>query len=317
MNLYTSAPTSAIFPKFNASQHVRSRSSSFYKCAPQSNLESPKRSDLKIEPPFPRLLCQNHSCMCGRRQFIEAAAATSLLPLFPSMASSNPSSDYTDMLNRVHSPKPEWYEDFYASFLANSMKSYEEEIADYKSQMFANLSGKAQKVLEIGIGAGPNLKYYAGDEGVQVYGVDPNQKMEKYAREAAQNAGLPPENFVFKQAVGEAIPLPDASVDAVVGTLVLCSVTNVDMTLKEVKRVLRPGGLYIFVEHVAAKEGTMLRFMQNVLDPLQQIAFDGCHLIRTTGSNIMGAGFSNVDLNMTSISSFAFINPQVYGIAYR
>lgn len=61
----------------------------------------------------------------------------------------------------------------------------------------------------------------------------------------------------------------------------------------------------------------MLRFMQNVLDPLQQIAFDGCHLIRTTGSNIMGAGFSNVDLNMTSISSFAFINPQVYGIAYR
>ncbi|KAL0538879.1 hypothetical protein IC582_023046 [Cucumis melo] len=317
MNLCTSAPTSVIFPKFNASQHVRCRSSSFYKCSHQSNLESPKRSDLKIEPPFPRLLCQNHSCLCGRRQFIEAAAATSLLPLCPSMASSNPSSDYTAMLNRVRSPKPEWYEDFFASFLANSMKSYEEEIADYKSQMFANLSGKAQKVLEIGIGAGPNLKYYAGDEGVQVYGVDPNQKMEKYAREAAQNAGLPPENFVFKQAVGEAIPLPDASVDAVVGTLVLCSVTNVDMTLKEVKRVLRPGGLYIFVEHVAAKEETMLRFMQNVLDPLQQIVFDGCHLTRTTGSNIIGAGFSNVDLNMASFSSLAFINPQVYGIAYR
>lgn len=57
--------------------------------------------------------------------------------------------------------------------------------------------------------------------------------------------------------------------------------------------------------------------MQNVLDPLQQIVFDGCHLTRTTGSNIIGAGFSNVDLNMASFSSLAFINPQVYGIAYR
>lgn len=75
------------------------------------------------------------------------------------------------------------------------------QIADYKSQMFANLRGKAQKVLEIGIGAGPNLKYYAGNEGMEVYGVDPNKKMEKYAREAAENAGLPPENFEFKQAV--------------------------------------------------------------------------------------------------------------------
>ena len=75
------------------------------------------------------------------------------------------------------------------------------QIAVYKSQMFANLRGKSQKVLEIGIGAGPNLKYYAGNEGMEVYGVDPNQKMEKYAREAAKNAGLPPESFEFKQAV--------------------------------------------------------------------------------------------------------------------
>ncbi|XP_011655689.1 methyltransferase-like protein 7A isoform X2 [Cucumis sativus] len=221
------------------------------------------------------------------------------------------------LITLVRSPKPDWYEDFYASVLANGMKSYEEEIAVYKSQMFANLRGKSQKVLEIGIGAGPNLKYYAGNEGMEVYGVDPNQKMEKYAREAAKNAGLPPESFEFKQAVGEAIPLPDASVDAVVGTLVLCSVTNVDMTLREVKRVLRPGGLYIFVEHVAAKEGTVLRFIQDVLDPLQQIVADGCHLTRRTGQNIIQTGFSNVDLNIASFSNAAFINPQVYGVAYR
>ncbi|KAL0538878.1 hypothetical protein IC582_023045 [Cucumis melo] len=307
MILYASPPSSAIFSISNASQQAKPRSSST-NCAHQSIPEA---------PPFSRLFCHNHSCLCGRRRFIEAATATSLFPLCPSMASSNSSSDYVAILNRVRPPKPDWYEDFYASVLANGMKSYEEEIAVYKSQMFANLRGKSQKVLEIGIGAGPNLKYYAGNEGMEVYGVDPNQKMEKYAREAAKNAGLPPESFEFKQAVGEAIPLPDASVDAVVGTLVLCSVTDVDMTLREVKRVLRPGGLYIFVEHVAAKEGTALRFIQDVLDPLQQIVADGCHLTRRTGQNIIQTGFSNVDLNITSFSDAAFINPQVYGVAYR
>lgn len=55
--------------------------------------------------------------------------------------------------------------------------------------------------MEIGIGTGPNLKYYAGHTDVEVFGVDPNQKMEKYARAAAVNAGLPPANFNFIHAV--------------------------------------------------------------------------------------------------------------------
>ncbi len=74
-------------------------------------------------------------------------------------------------------------------------------IAGYKSQLFSNLKGKAQKVLEIGIGTGPNLKYYAGEADVQVFGMDPNRKMEKYAQAAAVDAGLPLSNFEFIQAV--------------------------------------------------------------------------------------------------------------------
>lgn len=74
-------------------------------------------------------------------------------------------------------------------------------IAGYKSELFANLRGKAQKVLEIGIGTGPNLRYYAGENGVQVFGVDPNRKMERYAKAAAVAAGLPVPNFKFIQAV--------------------------------------------------------------------------------------------------------------------
>lgn len=222
------------------------------------------------------------------------------------------------MLRKVHPPRPDWYEELYASVLNSGMQAYEDEIAVYKSELFESLKGKAQQVLEIGIGTGPNLKYYAAaDSGVRVFGVDPNQKMERYAQAAAVASGLPLSNFEFIQAVGEAIPLDDASVDAVVGTLVLCSVKDVDKTLKEIKRVLRPGGLYLFVEHVAAKDGTTLRFIQSVLDPLQQTLADGCHLTRETGNNISGSGFSGVELSMTSLSSTSIINPQIYGIACK
>lgn len=75
-------------------------------------------------------------------------------------------------------------------------------VAGYKSLIFANLRGKAENVLEIGIGAGPNLKYYAGDNsGVRVFGIDPNKKMERYAQAAALNVGLPPADFKFIHAV--------------------------------------------------------------------------------------------------------------------
>lgn len=117
--------------------------------------------------------------------------------------------------------------------------------------------------------------------------------------------------------VGEAIPLNDASVDAVVGTLVLCSVKEVGQTLQEVKRVLKPGGLYLFVEHVAAKDGTILRLLQSALDPLQQTVADGCHLSRDTGKEILQAGFSSVDLSMAFLSNAFIINPHVYGIASK
>ncbi|KAI9111502.1 hypothetical protein K1719_017192 [Acacia pycnantha] len=116
--------------------------------------------------------------------------------------------------------------------------------------------------------------------------------------------------------VGEVIPLDDASVDAVVGTLVLCSVNDVSLTLQEMKRVLRPGGMYVFVEHVGVKEGT-LRFIQKILDPLQQTLADRCHLCRDTGSDISEAGFSRVDLNTVSLKKAALENPQIYGVAYK
>lgn len=79
-----------------------------------------------------------------------------------------------------------------------------DKIAGYKRKLFNNLT-KAEKVLEIGVGTGPNLKYYASNENVCVVGMDPNQKMEKYACESAREAGLKPETFRFMQGVSQAV----------------------------------------------------------------------------------------------------------------
>ncbi|CAM8878426.1 unnamed protein product [Rhodiola kirilowii] len=258
--------------------------------------------------------CESYFCLCGRRRFI-GASVTSVFPIRPSRASEL-TPDYKDAMKRFRPQKPDWYEELFATAMDTSMKPYEAEVTTYKSQLFAELKGKASEVLELGIGTGPNLKYYAG-AGLHVIGVDPNAKMEKYAKAAATAAGLQVANFDFRQAVGEALPLANASVDAVVGTLVLCSVGDVNRTLSEVMRVLKPGGLYLFLEHVAAKDGTFLRIIQTLLDPLQEALADGCHLTQNTGQSISQAGFSKVDINSIFVSSASLLGPHVYGIAVK
>ncbi|GMP58323.1 hypothetical protein CsSME_00022034 [Camellia sinensis var. sinensis] len=159
---------------------------------------------------------------------------TSSSPIPPSSASPpHLDEDYPkDVLNSIHPPRPDWYEELFAFVMAKGSKAYEAQAARFKTQIFTNLRGKDKTVLELGIGTGPNLKYYASDNGVRVFGIDPNKKMEKYAQAAAAAAGLPPENFKFIHAVAEVLPLSDASVDAVVGTVVLCSVKDINKTLK-------------------------------------------------------------------------------------
>ncbi|RZC28554.1 hypothetical protein D0Y65_000501, partial [Glycine soja] len=105
------------------------------------------------------------------------------------------------LLKKFHPPRPDWYEEFYASVMNSAAKDYEAEVAMYKSQIFSNLKGKGLRILEIGIGTGPNLSYYAIGSDVEVVGIDPNQKIEKHARSSAVSAGLPPSSFEFIQVV--------------------------------------------------------------------------------------------------------------------
>ncbi len=177
--------------------------------------------------------------------------------------------------------------------MATSMGGYEGAIAARKAALFASVFGgagaeKQQQldVVEVGVGAGPNLRFYPSGSRVRsVTGVEPNEYMAPYAQAAAASAGVP---LSLSLGYAEALPLPDACADVVVTTLVLCTVRDAGAALAEVARVLRPGGAYVFIEHVAAdaSRAPVLAAAQRLLDPAQQLLAGGCHLTRATGALI-------------------------------
>jgi SAM-dependent methyltransferase len=172
-------------------------------------------------------------------------------------------------------------------------------------------------VLEIGPGAGPNLRYYPSD--VNWLGVEPNPYMHPYLNQAIISLGRPDGRFRVDpgDTGGVRLPAPDASMDAVVSTLVLCSVPNPDATLQEILRVLKPGGKFVFIEHVAAQDGTRLRSFQNFLQPLWTFVGDGCHPNRETWSAISQAGFSHVDIQHFRQPTSGPASPHISGTAVK
>ena len=174
----------------------------------------------------------------------------------------------------------------HAWVLAHLGARYERMVTDRKRALFAGLAGN---VLEIGPGTGPNLVYYP--PGIRWLGVEPNPYMYPYLRTAAARAGLQAD---LRPGMAERLPADDNSMDAVVSTLVLCSVSDPEGVLREIRRVLKPGGRFLFVEHVAAPAGTRLRRVQTAIRPLWKIIGDGCHPDRETGPAIEHAGFTEV-----------------------
>jgi len=110
--------------------------------------------------------------------------------------------------------------------------------------------------------------------------------------------------------------MPDASVDAVVSTLVLCSVDGHRDALAEILRVLRPGGRFVFIEHVGAPEGTWLRRLQRWIRPLWKPVADGCRPDRDTGDRILEAGFERVEMDRFRLP-LPVVSPHVAGTAWK
>ncbi len=112
--------------------------------------------------------------------------------------------------------------------------------------------------------------------------------------------------------VAEALPQADGTVDAVVSTVVLCSVAHPAKVLAEVQRVLRPGGIVVFIAHLAAPQGTPLRRFQDALAPAWRLLANGCHPNRETGAMVQQAGFRELDI-MTFDAAFPLVRPHIAG----
>lgn len=142
------------------------------------------------------------------------------------------------------------------------------------------------RVLEIGIGSGLNFPFYGGAV-TSVIGLEPSSELRSMARPRAEAAAVP---ITLLDASAETIPLDSGTIDTVVTTWTLCTIPNAARALGEMRRVLRPGGALLFVEHGRAPEPGVARW-QDRLDPLWSRLAGGCHLNRKMDDLINGSGF--------------------------
>ena len=141
-------------------------------------------------------------------------------------------------------------------------------------------------VLEIGIGSGLNLSHYGADV-TSITGVDPAAELTSKARERAERIDIPLEVLGIS---GEEIPSEADRFDSVVCTWTLCSIPNPYRAIDEMRRVLKPGGKLIFVEHGRADEERVIRW-QRRLEPIWKIIGGGCHLTRRPDELLTEGGF--------------------------
>ena len=204
-----------------------------------------------------------------------------------------------------------WYKKVFAWLMAQGANDdYEKALSDRKQALFSNLHGD---VVEIGPGAGPNLRHYPRD--IHLIGIEPNPYMHPYLQAEAEKLGI---NVDIHPSTAEKLDFADNSVDAVVSTLVLCSVPDLPGTLQEILRVLKPGGRFFFLEHVAAPQGTWLRRVQSGIKPIWKPLADGCHPDRETWVALEKAGFKSVDYQHFRAPSVpAIVSPQIIGVATK
>lgn len=202
-----------------------------------------------------------------------------------------------------------WFKRLHARLLAKGNGSYDAAMAPRKRALFGDLTGT---VLEIGAGAGANLDFLRRE--VHWIGIEPNPFAHEFLRERTRALALSAELHV---APAERLPVADASVDAVVCSLVLCTVHDVATTLAEVRRVLKPGGRFAFLEHVAGQPGSRERRMQRVFRAPWRVIGDGCHPDRDTAVAIRSAGFRTVHCDQWDAPLPAIVRPHLSGIAIR
>jgi ubiquinone/menaquinone biosynthesis C-methylase UbiE len=167
------------------------------------------------------------------------------------------------------------------------------------------------RVLEIGIGSGLNLPYYDSAKVSKVWGLDPSPEMTKMAK---RTAGSLPFEVEFIGLPGDEIPLEDNSVDTVVVTYTLCTIPETTPALRQMSRVLRPGGELIFCEHGAAPDARVRRW-QDRLNPIWKQLGGGCNLNRPIPALIEAGGFRIKSLDTMYIPGWRPASYNYWGTA--
>ena len=164
------------------------------------------------------------------------------------------------------------------------------------------------QILEIGMGSGINIPFYNPQKVEKLWGLEPSEGMREKAKPRVDAAlfdlewlGLP----------GEEIPLDDNSIDTVVLTYTLCTIPDALKAVKQMRRVLKPGGKLLFSEHGKAPDEAIHRW-QKKLDPLWGKMAGGCHLSRDIPDLLTQGGFEVKDIDSMYVPS----TPKVAGFTY-
>ncbi|PLZ08031.1 class I SAM-dependent methyltransferase [Fischerella thermalis] len=177
-------------------------------------------------------------------------------------------------------------------------------LAKYRQEVLANVEGE---VLEIGFGSGVNLSYYP-EHIHKIITVDVNPGIHALAQKRIQASSITVDHHILS---GENLPMADHAFNSVVSTWTLCSIENVEQALKEIYRVLKPGGRFFFIEHGLSNEPNV-QVWQNRLTPLQKIIAGGCQLNRNI-RQILENQFDTVSLE----EFYAEKTPKIIGYLYK
>ncbi|GAA1447609.1 class I SAM-dependent methyltransferase [Leifsonia poae] len=197
---------------------------------------------------------------------------------------------------------------FNAAFFRAMGPYLERSLRRRKEHVFAELPSE---VVEIGSGVGANLGYLPA--GGTLIAIEPNHYMHGPLRAAALREGV---QLDLRDRMAEQTGLPDRSVDTVISSLVLCSVQDPAAVLTEIRRILRPGGTFRFVEHVVAKAGTPTRAAQRLFRRPWAWTFEGCSCERDLEQSLRAAGFESVAVEHYRLHTpFLPFNTQIAGTA--
>jgi ubiquinone/menaquinone biosynthesis C-methylase UbiE len=200
----------------------------------------------------------------------------------------------------------------FARFFDRLSRTMEKEVGRYREEMLAGLSGR---VVEVGAGNGINFSHYPSTVD-EVIAIEPEPYLRARAEDAAKTV---PIRVTVRAGVADALGLEDASVDAAVASLVLCSVPDQQRALAELRRVTRPGGELRFLEHVRSSGERKARIQRGAdRSGIWPLIGGGCHCARDTVGVIRGAGFEIVQVRDLDVGpSWNITNPHVLGRAMR